>query len=63
MTNDTPDPDGTAFVVTAEYATNGTTAVGPAGANVTYTPNGNYCGPDSFTYTITGGSRKQSASP
>ncbi|MBP9153346.1 MAG: putative Ig domain-containing protein, partial [Xanthomonadales bacterium] len=37
-------------------ATNGTTAVGPAGANVTYTPNGNYCGPDSFTYTITGGS-------
>ncbi|MBK7044661.1 MAG: tandem-95 repeat protein [Rhodanobacteraceae bacterium] len=57
LTNDTPDPDGTAFVVTAVgTATNGTTAVGPAGANVTYTPNGNYCGPDSFTYTITGGS-------
>jgi hypothetical protein len=55
--NDTPDPDGTAFVVTAVGAAgNGTTAVGPGGAHVTYTPNANYCGPDSFTYTITGGS-------
>ncbi len=55
--NDTPDPDGTAFVVTAVgSATNGTTAVGPGGANVTYTPGANYCGSDSFTYTITGGS-------
>ncbi|MBL0042589.1 MAG: tandem-95 repeat protein [Xanthomonadales bacterium] len=57
LSNDTPDPDGTAFVVTAVgLATNGSTAVGPGGANATYTPNANYCGPDSFTYTITGGS-------
>ena len=28
-----------------------------AGAGVTYTPNANYCGPDSFTYTLNGGSQ------
>ena len=48
------DPEGDPFSVTG---------VGPAGhgatsftaTDVSYTPAANYCGPDTFTYTITGG--------
>ena len=35
--------------------TNGTVAITSGGASVSYTPNSNYCGSDSFTYTLAGG--------
>jgi large repetitive protein len=41
---------------------NGTVAITNAGADLTYTPNPNYCNdppgttPDTFTYTLNGGS-------
>ena len=50
------DADGDAFVVTdVTQGANGTAAVGAAGANVTFTPNANFCGATTFGYTITGG--------
>ncbi|WJH41457.1 Ig-like domain-containing protein [Aliirhizobium terrae] len=38
----------------ADQATNGTVSINPDGS-YTYTPNGNYNGPDSFTYTVSDG--------
>jgi VCBS repeat-containing protein len=53
LANDT-DVEGDPFSVTAVgAAAHGTTS--STASNVTYTPAANYCGPDSFTYTITGG--------
>ncbi|HVF34494.1 MAG TPA: Ig-like domain-containing protein, partial [Candidatus Saccharimonadia bacterium] len=50
------DADGDAFIVTdVTQGANGTTAIGPAGTNVTFTPAANFCGTTSFGYTITGG--------
>ena len=55
LANDT-DPEGNTLTVTAvSTPTNGTAAVGTGGANVTYTPNTNFAGTDSFTYTISDG--------
>ena len=48
--NDT-DSDGTIVSVTPGAATNGTVSV--SGLNVVYTPNANYFGTDSFSYTVT----------
>ncbi len=56
LANDTDIDGGTKLVTLVGTATNGTTAIGGGGANVSYTPTGNYCGADSFSYTITGGS-------
>ena len=54
LRNDT-DPDGDALSVTgATNGENGTTVVN-AGTTVTYTPNGDFTGPDSFTYDISDG--------
>jgi hypothetical protein len=51
VANDT-DPEGDALVITGN--TNGTNgAVACAGASCTYTPNLNFFGTDSYTYTIT----------
>ena len=63
LANDT-DPDGGPKQVTAVNmaGTNGSVSILPGGTGVTYTPNANYCNtqpggtPDTFTYTITGGS-------
>jgi VCBS repeat-containing protein len=63
LANDT-DPDGGTKLVTAvnTAGTNGSVSIVPGGTGVTYTPNANYCNtqpggtPDTFTYTITGGS-------
>ncbi|MBK6726085.1 MAG: tandem-95 repeat protein [Xanthomonadales bacterium] len=56
LANDTDIDAGPKLVTLVGTATNGTTAIGGGGANVSYAPTGNYCGADSFTYTITGGS-------
>ncbi len=49
------DPDGDTLTVTGATAgTNGTTIVNPDGT-ITYTPDPNYCGQDSFTYSISDG--------
>jgi len=53
-TNDT-DPDGTidpATVTIVDQPANGTVSVNPVTGIVTYTPDDNYFGSDSFTYTI-----------
>jgi VCBS repeat-containing protein len=52
LTNDT-DPDGDPLTVTiGSGPNNGTLTPGP-GNSFTYTPNPNFCGTDSFTYTVT----------
>jgi len=52
--NDT-DPDGTidpTTVVIDDDADNGTTSIDPGTGEVTYTPNTDFTGSDSFTYTV-----------
>ncbi|HVF33688.1 MAG TPA: Ig-like domain-containing protein, partial [Candidatus Saccharimonadia bacterium] len=57
LANDTGDLEsGAKTVIGVGIATNGTASVAPRGASVRYTPNFNYCGPDSFTYSLDGGS-------
>jgi uncharacterized repeat protein (TIGR01451 family) len=50
-----PDPPEQLTIVAASGASHGTVTVGPNGANVSYTPNPGYIGPDTFIYTITDG--------
>lgn len=46
------DPDGDPlYVYITAFPTNGTVSVNPSGS-ITYTPNANYFGPDSYQYTI-----------
>ncbi|MFV0662064.1 retention module-containing protein [Denitromonas sp.] len=53
--NDT-DPDGDPLTVTAvTQGTNGTVVIDGATGNLIYTPNPNFFGSDTFTYTITDG--------
>jgi VCBS repeat-containing protein len=55
LANDT-DVDGGAMTIQAKTdGSNGTVAITNAGADLTYTPNANFCGSDSFTYTLNGG--------
>ena len=53
LANDTDVDGGPKDVTGVSSASNGTTGFTAAG--VTYAPNANYCGADSFTYSITGG--------
>ena len=54
LANDSADPDtGTLAVTTVSVPANGTANF--TAANVSYTPAADYCGPDSFTYTVSGG--------
>ena len=62
LAND-PDPDGgTKLITSVTSAANGSVAIAGGGTGVTYQPDPNYCNdppggsPDTFTYTITGGS-------
>ncbi len=55
LANDT-DVDGHTLTITAATnGTNGTVSVAVDGVSVTYTPNAEYSGADSFTYTISDG--------
>ncbi|MHA6316122.1 Ig-like domain-containing protein, partial [Altererythrobacter sp. CAU 1778] len=53
LANDT-DPDGDALTVTAASAGNGTVTINADGS-LTYTPNANFFGSDTITYTISDG--------
>jgi uncharacterized repeat protein (TIGR01451 family) len=57
LANDTAAPDtGETLTVTAKTnASNGTVAITAGGTGVSYTPNANFFGSDSFTYTISDG--------
>ncbi|MCB1559535.1 MAG: cadherin-like domain-containing protein [Xanthomonadales bacterium] len=53
LANDVPDQsDGSLSVIRVDDATHGTTSFTPS--DVSYTPDANYCGPDSFAYTVNG---------
>ena len=54
LTNDTDLDGGTKQVASVGGASNGTVTNNTA--DVSYQPNANYCGSDSFTYTLNGGS-------
>ena len=55
LANDT-DPDGGArSIISVTQPANGAVAITGGGMGVSYTPNPNYCGADSFTYTLTPG--------
>jgi outer membrane protein OmpA-like peptidoglycan-associated protein len=57
LANDTitPDTGETLTVLSVTQPANGTSAVGAGGANVTFTPNANFNGVTSFSYTISDG--------
>jgi hypothetical protein len=56
LANDTDIDAGPKTVASKSDGNNGTVTITNSGANVSYTPNANYCGADSFTYTLNGGS-------
>src|SRR5262249_44825427 len=50
------DVEGDPFSITsATQPAHGQVVVTGGGTGLTYKPNADYCGPDSFTYTVTGG--------
>jgi Big-like domain-containing protein len=56
LANDT-DPDGGPLTITAmTNGSNGTVVITGGGTGLTYQPVANFCGSDSFTYTLNGGS-------
>ena len=46
------DPDGDSVIVTGASALHGTVAINPVDGSLTYTPNADYNGPDTITYTV-----------
>jgi len=56
LTNDTDIDGGTMTIVSKTDGAHGTVEITNAGDSLGYTPDANYCGPDSFTYTLNGGS-------
>ncbi len=62
LANDTDTDGGPKTVASVTQPANGTVAITGGGSSLTYTPNGNYCNtqpggtPDTFTYTLNGGS-------
>ena len=56
LANDTDPDTGTTLTITAvTQPTNGTVVITGGGTGLTYTPDANFAGTDSFTYTITDG--------
>ncbi len=51
-----PDNQGPKRIDSATDGAHGTVAITNSGNDLTYTPSANYCGPDSFTYKLNGGS-------
>jgi VCBS repeat-containing protein len=57
LANDSDGGDGGPKTINSKTnGTNGTVAITHSGADLTYTPAANFCGSDSFTYTLNGGS-------
>ena len=56
LPNDTDADGGPKFVAQVTQPTGGSVVVGPAGADVRFTPNNNFCAATSFTYPLNGGS-------
>jgi hypothetical protein len=56
LINDTDIDEGPKLIAARTNGTHGTVAIIGAGSGLTYQPAANYCGPDSFTYTLNGGS-------
>ncbi len=56
LANDTDVDGGPKSVASKTNGTHGSVAITGGGAGLTYQPDPNYCGPDSFTYTLNGGS-------
>ncbi|MGN6253637.1 MAG: Ig-like domain-containing protein, partial [Solirubrobacterales bacterium] len=56
LANDTDVDGGPKEVKSATNGAHGTVTVSSEGKGVDYLPDANYCGPDSFTYTLNGGS-------
>jgi hypothetical protein len=56
LTNDTDIDAGPKSVASKTNGAHGTVAITGGGTGLTYQPAVNYCGPDSFTYTLNGGS-------
>jgi predicted RNA methylase len=54
--NDTDTDGGPMTVMSASNPLHGTAVVSNAGADVTYVPDLNFCGTDTFVYTLNGGS-------
>ncbi len=54
--NDTDVDGGPKTVISVSDPPNGTTSITGGGTGVDYTPDANYCGGDTFSYTLNGGS-------
>ena len=52
---------GTATITAVTQGTNGTVAINVSGGDVTYTPNADWHGSDSFTYTVSNGGADETA--
>ena len=62
--NDTDPDTGTTLTITAvTQPTNGTVVITGGGTGVTYTPDANFAGTDTFTYTITDGAASPPTPP
>jgi alpha-tubulin suppressor-like RCC1 family protein len=56
LANDTDVDGGPKSIGSKANGAHGTVAITGGGSGLTYQPEANYCGPDSFTYTLNGGS-------
>jgi VCBS repeat-containing protein len=56
LANDTDPDDGTKQITAVTQAAHGAVLITSGGTGLTYRPNANYSGADSFTYTLNGGS-------
>jgi hypothetical protein len=56
LANDLNSDGGPKFIISATDPPRGTVALAAGGLSLTYKPDRDYCGADSFTYTLNGGS-------
>src|SRR5262249_18262369 len=55
LVNDSTEPGETLTVSSATQGLHGTVNIAPGGLSVTYTPDANYAGPDTFFYWVSDG--------